>query len=792
MNRVSAPAADGVFDPRFVLSQEEDGDSHETAASSIGEGLTLTGDDLQIDGVSGSAKVRFSPMEWGGWEARLLSTWASVRTIEVTDGDAGKVTVNNFVEAEVTLGGDGDSTVSVFGVKRGAVQTGEGDDWIDVAAFSNGGGSSNLFSLLTGGGDDEMTLRGYQTFTQGHVDAGAGNDRIILKNDGDDRVEGGDGGDFISTAGGRDVIDGGAGQDVLTLAGTLGDYDFAADDTTLYIRSRHGSGIDVAHAVTGVETLRFGNGDKSVAALRDEVGITPDASHLLLDLDLSGYTMVFADEFDSFDRLDGGEGTWKTEYYFGGRWLDRNGEEQFYVDEDYAGPSGDPLGIDPFSVEDGVLSIEARPADPAIQDQIDGQNYTSGLITSEAVFAQTYGYFEMRAQLPEGQGLWPAFWLLPTSGEWPPEIDIFEVLGHEPGRIWQGVHGANIPIASHTGIDTSDGFHTYGLEWTEETITWFVDGLQTRQVENFIHEPMYILANLAVGGYWPGSPDEDTEFPAEFLIDYIRAWSKAPPAEAETDPAALSLAHGGTEAFSTLADPGRRMTLDQDDLGRAATVELAVAADGAVDIDLVSAWNSLSTATVTDSDEADVSIDNFVQADVALGDGGNSTISITDAKRGTISTGDGDDDISITARSNGDDWSNRYGNSFLIDSGDGDDLIDVRGSGRYTEFTIDAGAGDDRIVLANGDDHEIDGGDGNDTILAGSGAETFIFRATSGHDRIEGFDPAEDRLTLDAPDRSGLSLAASGEDLLIGVGDASVTLVGGADWALTPEDILLA
>src|SRR3954464_15406414 len=113
-------------------------------------------------------------------------------------------------------------------------------------------------------------------------------------------------------------------------------------------------------------------------------------------LDLSTFTLTFNAAFNNFNFSPDGNGAWKTEFYFGGRSLPSNGEQEFYSDAS--------VGADPFHLQDGSLVITATPDDNGT-----GLPYTSGLITTEGTFSQTYGYFEVAAQLPEGQGMWPAF-----------------------------------------------------------------------------------------------------------------------------------------------------------------------------------------------------------------------------------------------------------------------------------------------------------------------------------------------------------------------------------------------
>lgn len=218
--------------------------------------------------------------------------------------------------------------------------------------------------------------------------------------------------------------------------------------------------------------------------------------------------LVFADEFDG-SQLDRS------------RWIDSfphdkrthsNGERQYYA------PDG-------YKVAGGKLIFTAQ------RRSMGGMEYTSGMVSSFGHFAQRYGRFEIRARFPKGKGLWPAFWLLPENETWPPEIDILEVLGHEPNNTYYSNHFVagnqhKWETVKHVGPDWSADFHTYALEWKPGKLTWFMDGKVTATTtQNVPDRPMYILTNLAVGGEWPGYPDSKTPFPSSMEIDYIRAWA---------------------------------------------------------------------------------------------------------------------------------------------------------------------------------------------------------------------------------------------------------------------------
>lgn len=265
-------------------------------------------------------------------------------------------------------------------------------------------------------------------------------------------------------------------------------------------------------------------------------------------LDRGRLRPTFADEFTSFSLYDGKTGRWRPVYGNGGpgsidnRSIISHGEQQVYMDPAFAGIGGTrPLGINPFSVQDGVLRIAADRTPAAMRPLLWNQPYTSGLITSRFSFAQTYGYFEIRAKLPAGRGMWPAFWLLPQDGRWPPEIDVFDHIGREPDSIHLGTFmngtkpdgrrgpvqlgGNRVPL----GTTLSDAFHVYGMSWQADRCVYYFN-----DAEIFRHDtpaemntPMYLLANLAVGGSWGGYPEDGAVFPKYLEIDYIRAYAEA-------------------------------------------------------------------------------------------------------------------------------------------------------------------------------------------------------------------------------------------------------------------------
>jgi beta-glucanase (GH16 family) len=236
---------------------------------------------------------------------------------------------------------------------------------------------------------------------------------------------------------------------------------------------------------------------------------------------------------ETFDRRPLDRKVWTTCYW----WNDRgctnlgNNEQQWYTRGS-------------VSIRDGILRLTARRKSVVASD---GRryDYTSGMVTTGRHrddrrilpgFAFQYGRVTARVRMPAGQGLWPAMWMLPVTHRSRPEIDIFEVLGHQPNRIHFHVHylqngKRRDPGKTLKGVDASAGWHRYGLVWRRNRLVWLVDGKAVWTVTRraaIPDEPMYLLINLAVGGEWPGSPDPSTKFPAVMEVDYVRIRTRKP------------------------------------------------------------------------------------------------------------------------------------------------------------------------------------------------------------------------------------------------------------------------
>lgn len=244
--------------------------------------------------------------------------------------------------------------------------------------------------------------------------------------------------------------------------------------------------------------------------------------------------LVWSDEFDA-PQLDpkvwyfeSGDG---SQYGIPG-W--GNNEQEWYLPDSAA-------------LSNGRLIITAR------KESRNGRNYTSARINTRDRFAFRYGRIEARMRLPRGQGLWPAFWLLPQDqsyGTWAAsgEIDIVEArnLGPAGGNTVYGTihYGGAFPNNVSSGeqylvpTDASADFHDYALEWDESEIRWYVDGILFAIRNTWsttaapfpapFNKPFYMLLNVAVGGNFPGPPSASTVLPVTMEVDYVRVYSGGP------------------------------------------------------------------------------------------------------------------------------------------------------------------------------------------------------------------------------------------------------------------------
>ena len=271
-----------------------------------------------------------------------------------------------------------------------------------------------------------------------------------------------------------------------------------------------------------------------------------------------GWTPVWRDEFDGdgVDRskwdFDLGNGFYD---YKNHAWIPGWGNEelQYYTDA----PSN-------VTVKDSLLTLRAT------RESLHGCGYSSARLKTRQrdgtpLFTALYGRVEIRAKVPWGKGLWPALWMLPQNdryGGWAAsgEIDLMEIVGEKPHQVLSSLHyGSTYPKRTlHThvhslpdGSSVSD-WHVYAVEWERGEIRFYVDdvhtatenfwwscsrlrdgqGLEARRPDDLnpwpapFDQAFYLVMNVAVGGNFPGAPNDETRFPAELVVDFVRVYDK--------------------------------------------------------------------------------------------------------------------------------------------------------------------------------------------------------------------------------------------------------------------------
>jgi beta-glucanase (GH16 family) len=266
---------------------------------------------------------------------------------------------------------------------------------------------------------------------------------------------------------------------------------------------------------------------------------TLDRSRLVLT-----FEETFADgHLDLWSPESHPHGRWKTNLISGAqsgpnafqsRTLQPNADRQIWVDPSFPGLGVEPLGLDPFDVSQGLLTIKAWPTPPETKLRLWGYPYLAGMISTERSFHQRYGYFEIDAEWPAGRGAHPGFWLLPTDGSWPPELDGAEEIG-DTDQAWFTAHfngpdgkpAQDGQVRKH--VNSGDRFTRFGVLWTRDIIAWYQDDRLIRTIRNpGIDKPSYILATFEIGGTWPKDPDASTRWPMRWKIRAIRAYALSP------------------------------------------------------------------------------------------------------------------------------------------------------------------------------------------------------------------------------------------------------------------------
>jgi hypothetical protein len=242
-------------------------------------------------------------------------------------------------------------------------------------------------------------------------------------------------------------------------------------------------------------------------------------------LTYAGYTLAWNDEFDGTSLSS----DWVHEIGNGNNgW--GNQEKQYYRSEN-------------TEVREGYLVITAK------EEAFGGRNYTSSRIITKGQQDFEFGRIDIRAAMPQGQGLWPALWMLGSNFNtvgWPEcgEIDIMEMVGGSgPNRgdsynfgtaHWDN-NGSKADFGSSIRKTTgrlADDFHVYSIVWDSTSLVWFFDDVQFHQMDispaalDEFREKFFFIFNIAVGGIWPGSPDASTVFPQKMAVDYVRVFQK--------------------------------------------------------------------------------------------------------------------------------------------------------------------------------------------------------------------------------------------------------------------------
>ena len=547
---------------------------------------------------------------------------------------------------------------------------------------------------------------------------------------GNDTLTGGNGGDIFifATGAGRDVINdftpgNGADADIIRLTGLA---NFKSFDAVVGAMTQSGSDV----------VLRLSDSDAVTIKNSSISGFT--ASNFQLPLDTSRLELTFSDEFNTLNLWTGdNSGVWKT-WYGGGtykssldnRTLRGNGELEIYVDPLLKGTGTTALGLNPFSLDNGVLTITATNTPTAAEAALWGYDYMSGALTTRGTWGQTYGYFEARLQLPDEKGAWPAFWLMPTDGSWPPEIDIMEAYGTE--QAVQTLHtketGSHTQSYTKTFVDgATSGMHTYGLLWTEDSLTWYIDGtaVKTAHTPDDMHKPFYMMVNLAVTSGTTGA------LLSEYKIDYIRAFSIAEaPAPGNmgndllTGDAGHNRIEGGPGADTINGGAGNDHLFGQSPYGGA--------------------------------DMADL-INGEAGSDYIQGNAGNDTL---DGGDGSDRINGGANDDLIHGSADNDSANGNLGNDIVFGDG-GNDLL----RGGQGSDTLNGGDGNDTLA----------GDLGADRLTGGAGIDLFAFTGS-------GSPMATPDVVADFQDGvDHLSIGYVPSDVL--TGSAQATLSAAAAWA---------
>ena len=580
---------------------------------------------------------------------------------------------------------------------------------------------------------------------------------------------------LIENWGSGNTINGGAGNDILVdnQAGSPTTFEFTSgsgQDVIYGFTTGTGASVDhikyggfttfdqakAAMTQVGADTqINFSPTDSVLVRNTQVSSFTPD--NFFLGVDTSKYTLTFDDEFNNGLSLYNpatGQGIWKTNYFYGAQsgtnaYTSRmiSGDLSLMVDPSFQGTGQTALGLDPFSISNGVLDIRTQAAPSSALSALSGFKYTSGMITTEKSFAQQYGYFEIRAEVPSDKTMWPAFWLLREDQKAMTEIDVMEFMGG--GTVYQTLHdwstGTDVQTQNASYNPTiAAGMHTFGVLWTKDTISFYLDGVQTSSAPTpaDMNTPMYMLVTSGMSSKL-GTPDPSFDH-ADFQVDYVRAYSLDAPTSpvnsqpttstpTTTTPPTTTTSTSTTAPTATTTAPDAtsyataRWAWDQGTLG--SLDELHSAFDNSL------AGTSAHTLIFTGTGNTQGYANDL--GDTLIGNAGNNSL-----------IGGNGNDI-INGGAGADYMAGGLGNDTYYVDNPGDQIYDTGGTDTVIS-SIDwvLGSGLENLKLTggaisgsgNGADNRIEGNAQNNVLTGNGGHDTFVFSPGGGKDVVT--DPA--------------------------------------------------
>ena len=302
-----------------------------------------------------------------------------------------------------------------------------------------------------------------------------------------------------------------AGQEVVSFNIEIIGDDTPEENEIFSIRLENPYNVTIDNSTATVTII---NDDEHIFSIPETGYSTPET--------YEGMTLVWSDEFDG-STVNASNWTFEIGT---GTWGWGNNELQYYQEDN-------------TSIIDGNLVIEAR------RQTLESSNYTSSRLITRDKKSFRYGRVDIRAVMPEGQGIWPALWMLGSNHQqvgWPTcgEIDIMEMIGGGDGRDnvlrgtahWNQGGTVSYGQAYTNESNLSEEYHVYSIMWDEQNIRWYFDDINFNTMDitpsalSAFHNNFYFIMNVAVGGEWPGNPDNTTFFPQWMIVDYIRVFQE--------------------------------------------------------------------------------------------------------------------------------------------------------------------------------------------------------------------------------------------------------------------------